>query len=215
MRFRGSLAIVIFVALFVLGSCTQRARTDTSTAGAISANTAAAPETRLFERRQLNVSGFNNLNEFIRPDVRERLDYEPGSENSIPEADVADSSQTSEPFDPANEEDSLDKGQELDKVKFLWAKKKFGDALAADPEARGVIFLYADENFYEIVRLTNFVNEGRVRIAERSEIDPSRIEVIFGGYRGVPQVEMWFVPAGQEMPEARPAQREDPADDEK
>ena len=55
---------------------------------------------------------------------------------------------------------------------------------------------------------TYFVEEGRNRIATDSGIDIARIHVVFGGYRGVAQVEFWIVPAGENSPEIRPEQRD-------
>ena len=66
-----------------------------------------------------------------------------------------------------------------------------------------MIVLYADENYYDINSLMAFVEDGRSRIAKRSGIESDRIQVVFGGYRGVPQVELWLVPDGGPMPEFR------------
>ena len=164
----------------------------------------------MFERRGLDVVGFRHLNEFIRPDVRERLDVEPIGESGeyIPPTfggtEPSSEGETQEPF---NEEDPLSQ-LETSKAKFQWAKKKYGDALAADPTATGFIVLYADDNYYDIGRLNYFVDEGRAIIAAESSIDASRMQVIYGGYRGVAQVEMWIVPDGQQLPELKPDDRD-------
>ncbi len=195
-------------------SCNKTGKGTTSTTATIGANSSApAPATRLFDRRRLDVSGFHNLNEFILPEVRVRLDQEPSGD--IENGFVPPSVVTDAPDEEAQNEEQQAFGEEnplkeleLDKVKYLWAKKKFGDALAADENASGVIILYADESYYDLSRLTYFVEEGRGRIAADSQIDPNRIQVVYGGYRGVPQVEFWLVPAGQAVPEFKPEDRE-------
>jgi hypothetical protein len=218
MKLRASLAFLIFAAALTLPACSPKRVANTSTAGAIGANS-AAPATRLFDRRYLAVSGFNNLTEFIRPEVRVRLDQEPSGsdENGY----VSPPSFTDMPYEApdsdqqeAFSEENPAKDQELENIKFLWAKKKFGDTLSSDSNASGVIILYADENYYEISRLIFLVEEGRNRIVADSGIDPARIQVVFGGYRGVPQVEFWVVPAGENMPEFKPEERDAPGDSE-
>ena len=52
-----------------------------------------------------------------------------------------------------------------------------------------------------------FMEHGRDRIAEESGIPGDRLQVVFGGYRGVPQVELWLVPDGAAMPEFKPDDR--------
>lgn len=206
MRSLTSLAIII-TNIAGLAACTQKTPQNSSTSGALRSNS-AAPTTRMFERRGLDVAGFHHLNEFIRGEVRERLDAEPVGESDVyvpPTGTTAESVDT-EAQEPFNEENPATQ-IEIDKAKFQWAKKKFGDALAADPTATGIIILYADENYYDIGRLNSFVDEGRGSIAAESGIDPGRIQLMFGGYRGMAQVEMWIVPSGEQFPELKPENR--------
>lgn len=214
MRSRTSLALVILIASFVFESCDQKVATNPPTTGAMSGN--ANMTTRMFERRQLNVSGFNHLAEFIRPDVRERLDQEPtGDTGDVAPPAVSEApSGEDQTEQEAYSEDNPSKELELEKAKFTWAKKKFGDALVTDPTLSGVIILYADENFYDMGRLTHFVEEGRDIITQSSNLDPGRIQVIYGGYRGTAQVELWIVPAGESMPEVKPEERDAKGDKE-
>ncbi len=208
MRSLTSLAIII-TAIAGLTSCIKEAPRNSSTTGAFRSNS-AAPTTRMFDRRSLNVTGFRHLDEFIRPEVREKLDVEPVGESDVYLPPTFGSSgesvdaETQEPFNEENPTQQL----EIDKAKFQWAKKKFGDALAADAAAMGVIILYADENYYDLGRLNAFVDEGRGRIATESGIDPARIQIVYGGYRGMAQVEMWIVPAGEQRPELKPENRD-------
>lgn len=214
MRSLASLAIII-TALAILAACTQKAPQNPSTSGALLSNS-VAPTTRMFDRRSLDVAGFRHLTEFIRPEVRERLDVEPVGESDVYAPPTSDSpgestdAETQEPFNEENPASEL----EINKARFQWAKKKFGDALAADATATGIIILYADENYYDIGRLNSFVDEGRGRIASEAGIDPGRIQLMFGGYRGNAQVEMWIVPAGEQFPELKPENRDAPPDKE-
>ena len=82
MKFQGGLTLLILATAFFLGACAEKLTTKTSTgastSGAMMSNAVAASTgTRLFDRRKLEVSGFHVLNDFIRPDVRARLDEEP------------------------------------------------------------------------------------------------------------------------------------------
>lgn len=213
MRPLTSLAIII-TNLAVFASCSQKTPQDPSTSGSLRSNS-AAPITRMFERRVLGVAGFHYLNEFIRPEVRERLDIEPVGESDVyaPPSIASGEPVDTEAQEPFNEENPADR-LEIEKTKFQWAKKKFGDALAADATATGIIILYADENFYDIGRLNSFIDEGRGRIASESGIDPGRIQLMFGGYRGMAQVEMWIVPTGEQFPELKPDSRDVPPEKE-
>lgn len=216
MKLRRSLTLVIFASTLIFAACTQKSTTNTSTAGAISSNSVtSAAAIRMFDRRNLAVSGFNNLNEFIRSDVRQRLDREPvgdTDEGYAPPAETENSTEAlpaeNDPQNTANDEDTPAKSAELEKVKFSWAKKKFGDAIGAVPTSNGVIVLYADENYYDVGRMIRFVEEGRDRIAANSGIAPGRIQVVFGGYRGVAQVEFWIVPFGEQLPTLKPEDRD-------
>lgn len=206
------LVLFLIVAGVVLSAACSRVNVGDATTAAVSANPQPAP--RMFDRRMLDVAGFHNLNEFIRPDVRERLDKEPVGDGDeyVEQPSVSDSSMNDEPSGEAvNTEDETDldtRRRDLESVKFSWARKKFGDALVADPTVNGAIVLYADETFYDIYRMLHLIDQGRDRLAADGGFDASRIQVIFGGYRGSAQVELWIIPEGQSLPEPKPEDRE-------
>lgn len=197
---------VCTVAVFA-SSCSD-SKVATGPTASIGANPLPAP--KMFDRRILDVAGFQNLNEFIRPEVRERLDKEPvGESDEYVEAPhvsepSTDEQASGEPIRDEDETDLVTRSRDLEKVKFSWARKKFGDALAADPTLTGVIVLYADETYYDTSKMLYFIDQGRDRIAGDAGFDNSRIQVVFGGYRGTAQVELWLVPEGQSMPETKP-----------
>lgn len=206
MRCRTSLAFIV-ATVFILAGCSRKAVEVSTPVAALSSNS-AAPAAKMFERRSLYSSGFRYLDDFIHPEVRLRLDAEPTGESDVYVAPSyeAPSSEPSEQ-EPFNEENPSSR-LELEKAKYLWASKKYGDAIAADRNAYGTIIFYADEAYYDIGRLEYFVNEGRDRLAASSGVEPNRIQVIYGGYRGMAQVEMWTVPVGQESPTPKPESRD-------
>lgn len=161
------------------------------------------------------------MNEFIRADVRSRIDEEPvgdsdgGYDPSTLDTGASEGDSQAEP--PAEgqaeeEQPAIPSGEDFDSaassrsMKFGWAKKSFGDAIRANPTASGVIVVYADENYYDINNLMRFIEEGRELIAEKAVIGGERVQVVFGGYRGVPQIELWVVSDGG-MPELKPDDR--------
>lgn len=214
MEWRRSVLSAIFGAVVLSAGC-SRVNVGDATSASVSANPQPAP--RMFDRRTLDVAGFHNLNEFIRPEVRERLDKEPIGDGYeyVEQPSVADPTSNEEPTGEAGtDEDGTDldtRARDLEKVKFSWARKKFGDALVADPTATGAIVLYADETYYDIYRMLHLIDRGRDRLAADGGFDANRIQVIYGGYRGNAQVELWIVPEGQNLPDAKPEDREAPA----
>lgn len=214
MEWRKSVLSAIFAAVVLSAACSRVSVGDAPTAS-VSANPQPAP--RMFDRRMLDVAGFHNLNEFIRPEVRDRLDKEPVGDGDeyVEQPSVSDASSNDKPSgEDVNNEDETDHGtrrRDLEQVKFSWARKKFGDALVADPTVTGAIVLYADEAYYDVYKMLHLIDQGRDRLAADGGFDAGRIQVIFGGYRGSAQVELWIIPEGQTLPEAKPEDREAPA----
>ena len=205
---RLSLAIIASASILGLSGC-SRATTKPSAETSLSAKSGEnqAKHERPFARENLTASRSNALVDFIIPEVRMRLDAEPGSQDEQADTSVPlDMGEPTSGFDPETMpgEDAINNPDELQSLKFSWARKKFGDALVKDPAAGGVLVLYADDQYYDVGRLLDFIAEGRDRIAAGSEFDPGRIQVVYGGYRGLAQVEFWVVPEGQQMPEFKP-----------
>jgi hypothetical protein len=75
------------------------------------------------------------------------------------------------------------------------------------PKATGVLIFYADDEYYDIQKVEQFVNEGRDNIAKESKIDPRSIKIIFGGYRNSMEAEFWIVPPKGKMPKPTPEER--------
>ncbi|MEP6787872.1 MAG: hypothetical protein ABJB40_05540 [Acidobacteriota bacterium] len=113
--------------------------------------------------------------------------------------------------DPVDDNESAEDDStpaEKEALRYSWANERFGGEIAKRKNATGVIILYADDEYYDNNRLRNFVEQGRIRIANEAKIKVSRLQVVFGGYRSIPVVEFWIVPANAEMPTAMPETRE-------
>ena len=209
---RKTIAIMVFIWALTSVGCSRAA--NNSSAEAVlraSSGEETAGQTRLLQRETLTASRTNALADFILPEVRTRLDAEPVSQDELPVYDSYPEYSSGESVDTSETvvgEDGDINPDELDKLNYSWAKKKYGEALKKDETAQGVLVFYADENYYDIARLTSFVEEGRNRIAGNAEIDAGRIQVVFGGYRGLAQIECWIVPQGQNMPELKPEKRD-------
>lgn len=231
MKLDRSFAVIILLSTLFSASCGKtNTLPSSSTAGALTANSAINNlAARPFGRHTLNAAGANYLNDFIRPEVRARLDEEPvGDTDSSYDPSTTDASSSGDQLQPESgsetqtedsqeprsgeTEDSYPAGSRLDTLRYSWAKKAFGDAVMASPTNNGVIVLYADENYYDLDRLMGFIEGGRNMIAETSGARGEQIQVVYGGYRAVPQVELWVVPEGSPMPEFKTDDRSKPAE---
>jgi hypothetical protein len=226
MRSSKLFATVLFLSTLFSVSCGKTiAPPVSSSAGALTADSSlnSAP-LRPFGRHNLSGGGSSYLNDFIRPDVRARLDEEPGGDadggydpSTVDPATSSEqistesggenqSDDTPKAGTDENDETSLS-APRMDTLKYSWAKKSFGEAIKTAPTNNGVIVLYADENYYDVERLMGLAEEGRNRISESSAVSGDRIQVVFGGYRAIPQVELWVVPRGGPMPEFKAEER--------
>jgi hypothetical protein len=207
---RKSLAVIIFIWALTSVGCSRTVKPPAMEAR-LSAGENTPNQTRLFQRETLTAVQTNALADFILPEIRTHLDAEPVSQDELPVYDSVPEYSDGESVDTSETvvgEDGVTNPDELEKLRYSWAKKKYGEALKKDETARGVLVLYADENYYDIGRLTAFIEEGRNRIAGNAEIDSGRIQVVYGGYRGLAQVECWIVPQGENLPELKPENRE-------
>lgn len=223
MQLNRSLSLILLIATAFSAACGSRSGQQSPT-GALTANTSLNAPLRPFDRQMLMVSGLHSLNEFIRQDVRSRIDeeavgdadssYDPSTIDVSPSSDSAEQPEIQKEAKPDEEQQQPNGYDEdtsqigvSDSGKFLWAKKSFGEAVKSSATANAVIVLYADENLYDIHALMSHVEEGRNRIAQDSEIPGARVQILYGGYRGAPQVEFWILPEGAQMPEFKPEDR--------
>jgi hypothetical protein len=180
-------------------------------------------ETILFATADLDLSGDETApNEFVLPAYIEKenaryaelnaqnapaesadddAEGEDAVENTAPDEETAlETEDEPEPVDERTE-------QEKEEERFAWANVGLAKHAATRQGSRGVIIFYADDQQYDIGKLTSFIEKGGNLLAEHAELDRGRITVIFGGYRETPEVDFWFVPANGEDPLASPAER--------
>jgi hypothetical protein len=153
------------------------------------------------------------LSEYVLPSVVAREEEEmrlaeeeyrrenPDVENTQPS--VEDSAEVEQPAEVVEEPMQ----QEPDEIKFAWTSEKFGEFIKSLENSQGVIIFYTDDALYDTGKLQNFIEQGRNRIAEKSEISADKIQVIFGGYRESVRAEFYIVPENAELPTASPEER--------
>ena len=162
-----------------------------------------------------------SINEFILPEVQAKLDeesrladIETDIENAKNDQQVDlnsagfsdDQSEQSTVDDEATEEEQLSP-EEIREQRFAWVNKKFASQIASRKESHGVIIFYADDLYYDISKIQQFVEQARNIITLDAKISPNSIQVLFGGYRDMAEAEYWLVPKGGSKPEAKPEER--------
>lgn len=97
--------------------------------------------------------------------------------------------------------------EQLQDLKFNWTSDRFGAFLEKHKKMQGVIMFYADDQEFDVNKVTNRIEEGKQRIAKAAEISPERIQVVFGGYKSYIQIEFWAVPEKGKFPTPEPEER--------
>lgn len=152
---------------------------------------------------------FGDVSEFALP-VAEDFIEEPAEENTDSE-ETADSEETEQevveeetvPEELAEETSELTE-EELETLKFGWLDERIANLVKKEKKSRGVIIFYADEIEYDINKIRAHIEEGRTRLIKNSGLSAEHIEIVFGGYRASPEIELWFVPPAGEVPIATP-----------
>jgi hypothetical protein len=112
---------------------------------------------------------------------------------------------------PLDNEESVETVQlspeEIRENRYSWARASFGEEIANRSKATGVLIFYADDEYYDIKKVVQFVIEGRNIIAKKSKIDRKLIKIVFGGYRNSMEAEFWIVPPKGKMPKPTPEDR--------
>jgi len=158
---------------------------------------------------------FQDVSEFALP-VAEDFIEEPAEENTDSEEtaeseEIADLEETEpevveEETAPEElpEETSELTEEELEALKFGWLDERIADLVKKEKKSRGVIIFYADEIEYDINKIRAHIEEGRTRLIKNSGLSAEHFEIVFGGYRASPEIELWFVPPAGEVPIATP-----------
>src|SRR5215204_3053204 len=76
------LSLMLLISVLVSTSCSKSSvQPSASSTGALTANSALNNlAERPFDRQMLGVNGLQSMNEFIRPDIRSRMDEEPAGD---------------------------------------------------------------------------------------------------------------------------------------
>jgi len=94
-----------------------------------------------------------------------------------------------------------------------WLSLAFGGFLSLRPEWSGVIFLYADDQRYDIAKLTNRIYSAVNRYEQDGDRIAGRVRVLYGGYRDSLEADFYAVPPGVGDPKPTPAERQPDVDD--
>jgi hypothetical protein len=97
--------------------------------------------------------------------------------------------------------------EEIESEKFYWLSKNFGEVIKNQKSSTGLIIFYADDQIYDVARLQTFIDEGRRKIAKEANIEPAKIQIFFGGYRGSAEAEFWIMPRNGAFPTPTPEER--------
>lgn len=104
--------------------------------------------------------------------------------------------------------------EEIEEARFRWVSIMFGDYLTKNPEMSGVIIYYADDEYYDLGKFSEFIQGGVSRITDTKKGAAGRINLIYGGYRSTPEVEYWVVPQNGKLPDPTPEARSSELEDE-
>jgi hypothetical protein len=99
-------------------------------------------------------------------------------------------------------------GEEIEPEEFFeWTSVYFAEALKKDKSAKGRVIFYADETEYDLTKAREIVERGLLDLSKNTEVNLSRVKIVFGGYRENPEIEFWIIPRGTKKPKPTPQQR--------
>ncbi|HSI88124.1 MAG TPA: hypothetical protein VK918_03650, partial [Pyrinomonadaceae bacterium] len=105
--------------------------------------------------------------------------------------------------------ESIDNAADVgDEEQFYWFSKEFGGYLSLRSDLKGVIIFYADEQRYDIAKLTNHIDAAVSSFEQDGQRLEGRVDIVFGGYRSWPVAEFFIYPPGAVFPEPTPEERE-------
>lgn len=150
-------------------------------------------ETLLFDRTDLEL-------EYESDEIRDLM-----LSSVLTERDSRESDQEDEDID--DEYIDSNSPEEKEEFRFRWVSILFGKLLTKRLDSSGVIIFYADDEYFDVGKMTGFIEEGVKRIEESENAVIGRTKIVFGGFRSSPQVEYWVVPNGSPDPEPKPEER--------
>lgn len=150
------------------------------------------------------------LSDFILPSVQAKIEAE---EKARLDEEERQAALEGEPIqnDAGVEEESFEveppTAEQIEEAKFAWTNERFGDLIKNKKDSSGVLIFYADDAYYDVGKLQNFIEEGKRKIAAAAEISAAKINVVYGGYRESIETEFWLVPKNGKPPAPRPEER--------
>lgn len=121
--------------------------------------------------------------EFLLPSIKAEVD----------KARKEFKAETGEEINDSNDDSGLTK-KELEELKFFWASQSFGDVIKNQNDSRGMIIFYADSSRLNINKIKKHIEKGKLKISKEAKIPPSKIKIVYGGYRDIIQAELWIIP---------------------
>lgn len=82
------------------------------------------------------------------------------------------------------------------------------EAPAERKRDRFVLRYYADDQYYDIGKLSLLMDKARLRFAEHNDISLEKVSIEYGGYKNFVEVEIWGVPENDDLPMPTPDKRE-------
>ncbi|HLM03229.1 MAG TPA: hypothetical protein VK400_19405 [Pyrinomonadaceae bacterium] len=135
----------------------------------------------------------------------------PPEEEAVPETDTQEVQQETVENQDASAETETETQTEAEIVPeeefFEWTSVYFAETLNQDKSARGRVIYYADEAEYDLTKASEVIERGMRDLAEKTNLDLSRVKIVFGGYRESSEVEFWIVPRGAKKPKPTPQER--------
>lgn len=163
------------------------------------------PQDRAFKFDQKYIGDFDGGDDgrFVLDSVLERERIEFGE-------DLDEDGEASETIDELVEEIPEIAEDQLD---HYWLSSAFGGFLSLRPEWSGVIFFYADDQRYDIAKLTNRIYSAVDRYEQDGDRIAGRVRVVYGGYRDSLEADFFAVPPGAGDPKPTPAERKADVED--
>ena len=112
-------------------------------------------------------------------------------------------------FLPSEDEESwkAEIADETSEWIFNWVNADFAKKIKEQKNSRGVIVYYADDEYHDMNKITAHLAEAKRRLAKEGKIAFERIDILFGGFRGSIEFEVWIVPKNGEEPRLTPRRK--------
>lgn len=90
---------------------------------------------------------------------------------------------------------------------YHWVDNNFAQMIKESKGSRGVIVYYADDEYHDLGKILAHLIEAKRRMTKDVETSFEKIDIVFGGFRGGIEFELWIVPKNDKMPEFSPQER--------